>query len=139
MNIYEDYYCKYCEIKQIIISKSKEYSWLINFDWDCISDYEIKCWKKSFLRLKNLMKMTLIKYNQYDKYFTNKFYNMCLINKITLKYFSINDETKQTFRNNYIINQLIKVNQNNILEIIKSFINPYNQSFEGWLTNQLLF
>ena len=77
----------------------------------------------------------MIKYQQHDDYLTKKFYNMCLINKITQKYFNINDENKTSFMNNYIIIQIKNKGEEGILEIIKSFINPYIQSFEGWLTN----
>ena len=135
MNIYEDYYCKYCEIKYIFFSKSKEFSWCMKHN--LLSKYEISCWKKSFLRLKNLIKETLSEYDKFDAYLTNKFYNMCLINKITRKYFSINDDSKTTFTDNYVIIQLKKKKKDNIIEIIKSFINPYIQSFEGWLTNEI--
>jgi len=139
MNIYEDYYCEFCQIKCIFISKSTEFDLCI--ENDLLSKDEILCWEQSCLRLENLIEEYLIKFQEYDHYLTNKFYNMCLINKITLKYFSINDDTKTSFKNNFFVNQLEKeeIEVGNIIDLIKEFINPYTQTFEGWICGKLSF
>ena len=59
---------------------------------------------------------------------------MCLINKITQKCFSINNNNKTTFENNYVIIQLQKIYNDNILEII----NSYTYSFEDWVSMELV-
>lgn len=138
MNIYDKYFCKCNEIKEIFISKSKEFNWCI--EHNLLSENEILCWNQSLLRLEKLIKESFIKYDEYDDHLTLKFYNMCLINKITRKYFSIDDDSKTTFENNYIVRQLKnEMEAGNIIELIKSFINPFTQSFEGWINRLLVY
>lgn len=130
MDIYEDYYCRYFEIKEIFISKSKQFSYCIKNNW--LNETEISFWKKSFKNITIFIKNKLQEYNKYDDYLINKFYNMCLINNISLNYFNINNDKKTSFENNYIICKLKNSNMKNIIGIIQSFINYYIQSFEGW-------
>jgi hypothetical protein len=85
----------------------------------------------NLIGLEQGIKETYNKYDECERHLMKKFCNMCLINKITQKYFSINDNNKTTFENNYVISQLQKIYTDNISEIIKSY--TYSP-FEEWIS-----
>ena len=131
MDLYNEYYVKYCKIRSVFISKSKEFTFYIKEN--CLCKNEIVSWRKSFYKLKELFKTILNRYQELEKYITNKLFNMMLINKFTRKVFCLDDDEKSSFETNKIILKLKDIDKESIIDIIKTYINWYSQTFEGYV------
>jgi hypothetical protein len=129
------YYCDYLEIKYIFDSKCEEFTFCI--DNNILSKNEMLKWNETVYNLNILFKITIDKYDELHKYFSNKLINMILINKFIRSDFNFDDENKTSFETNNIILKLKHINNTPIIDLIKTYINWYTQTFDGFILRKL--
>jgi len=135
MYLYEEYFCYICDLKQIFILKSKQFSFYkyLEFPYSKPCEVIINI-KEILIDLKKFIYVSEEIIWSYVNDLDNKFANMCLINKFTRNFLDLDEiDKKYSYETNSIISKLKYFEENNLISIIESFImfNEFSVSFKS--------